>query len=373
MLRTSPGSGNGPYSRQFKPRVADAWGSPPTGDHAPIFGFLNGGNREDTLRALLRRPGYYRALLRCEVTDTPFSEYYGSDSGFSTMSVGPEVWVTVDTTMQAAETTNGSTGSPGRFIFHRNGDLTAPLTVRFDYSGTATAGTDYGVMPDFAVFGPGQATTPLTITPINDTLPEADETVTVTLRADPAYAVAEPSSATISIIDNDRSVQIALPDGKYIGAGRDQNPLTVQAVTAPANLTGQTYSWSVSAGPGNGTFTPATAQTTQFRGTTEGRATVRVDMTYQSSTYQDTDEVIVVRIDDLTEEVTPQLMDDVTVADGGQYVIPFNDSAGELRAVRISPCEDTQAPYLWGQDFQGVVNHQSGDVTLTFMSTDHIC
>jgi hypothetical protein len=41
------------------------------------------------------------------------------------------------------------------------------------------------------------------VTPVNDSLKEGPETVVIRLAANPAYTVGSPSSATVTIADND--------------------------------------------------------------------------------------------------------------------------------------------------------------------------
>jgi len=43
----------------------------------------------------------------------------------------------------------------------------------------------------------------ITVTPVNDTLVESDETVVVTLSANAAYTVGSPSNATVTITSDD--------------------------------------------------------------------------------------------------------------------------------------------------------------------------
>ena len=55
------------------------------------------------------------------------------------------------------------------------------LAVDFNIGGTATNTFDYARLYNSAVFLPGQLTTTVTVTPVDDTLVEGDETVILTL------------------------------------------------------------------------------------------------------------------------------------------------------------------------------------------------
>ena len=49
----------------------------------------------------------------------------------------------------------------------------------------------------------GSASALITVTPVNDTSVESNETVVVTLSANAAYTVGSPSSATVTITSDD--------------------------------------------------------------------------------------------------------------------------------------------------------------------------
>ena len=106
-------------------------------------------------------------------------------------------------TVVATDPNADEAGDPGRFTLSRTGDLSAPLTVLFDVSGTAAAGLDYAALPASAFLGAGVASTTLDVLPLFDLDPEPAETVVVTLRCDAAYVVAAPLEATVVIADND--------------------------------------------------------------------------------------------------------------------------------------------------------------------------
>lgn len=107
-------------------------------------------------------------------------------------------------TVAASDSSANETGpDTGTFTFVRDGDLSAPLTVTFTLTGLATNGIDYASIPTSVTFAAGEASTNVTITPIDDALSEANETVTVTLDCVAAYSLVAGKSATVTIIDND--------------------------------------------------------------------------------------------------------------------------------------------------------------------------
>ena len=105
----------------------------------------------------------------------------------------------------AATTPNASeTGpTPGIFTVARSGDTSAPLTVNYTVSGTATNGSDYNTLSSPVIISAGSPTATITVAPIDDSLVEGNETVIVTLASDPNYTLGTPNSATVTIADND--------------------------------------------------------------------------------------------------------------------------------------------------------------------------
>jgi hypothetical protein len=107
----------------------------------------------------------------------------------------------------------------GVLTLTRTGSTAADLVVAYTVSGTATPGQDYVVLPGTVTIPSGSATATITVTPIDDTLIEPDETVIVSLSGDASYIVGSAGSATVTIINDDMP-----PD------------LVVAAFTAPGTL-----------------------------------------------------------------------------------------------------------------------------------------
>lgn len=96
-------------------------------------------------------------------------------------------------------------GASGVFTLSRTGGTGADLTVNFTRTGTATSGSDFTAFSPAAsvVIPSGQASVNLTVAPIQNTAPEVDETVIVTLGSGSGYTLGSPSSATVTIVDDD--------------------------------------------------------------------------------------------------------------------------------------------------------------------------
>ncbi len=119
------------------------------------------------------------------------------------------------TTINGTATEAGTVG--GSFRISRSGLGGAALTVGYNLGGSAANGVDYVSTPLTAVIPAGSSFVDVVITPIDDTLVEAAESVSLLLRTSSAYTIASPGSATLSIVSDDIA-----PD------------LIVSALTAPA-------------------------------------------------------------------------------------------------------------------------------------------
>ncbi len=118
--------------------------------------------------------------------------------------------------------------APGIFTITRTGDTTAALPVFFDVTGTAAYGADFAATGVSATIPAGAASTTVTITPVDDALPEADETVVLQLAPSLTYTLGTPVSDTVVIHDNEAAqVSIAATDGTAAETGGDTGTFTV--------------------------------------------------------------------------------------------------------------------------------------------------
>lgn len=109
---------------------------------------------------------------------------------------------------------NGATeGTPasdtGTYTISRTGATTDALTVNFSMTGTATVATDYGItaggspVTTSAQIQAGQQSLNITLTPVDDLSGEGNETAIFTVTSGNGYSVGTPSSAEVTIADND--------------------------------------------------------------------------------------------------------------------------------------------------------------------------
>ncbi len=118
--------------------------------------------------------------------------------------------------------------SSGAFTVQREGDLTSSLVVYYRLSGTASSGEDY-VAPSGAVIIPaGETSAGVIVTAMDDTITEGDESVILTLLANPGYNVGNAGQATLFIRDNERvSVSVTADDDAASEPGEDFGKFTV--------------------------------------------------------------------------------------------------------------------------------------------------
>src|SRR5262249_30541930 len=95
------------------------------------------------------------------------------------------------------------------------GGTSGAVSVHYATSdGTATAGSDYTAASGTLTFADGEASKTFTVTVLDDTLVEGNETVTLTLSNPTGGAtLGSPASVVFTIVDNDSSTGVVLPPG----------------------------------------------------------------------------------------------------------------------------------------------------------------
>jgi K319L-like, PKD domain/Calx-beta domain len=122
-----------------------------------------------------------------------------------TIADDPPVVTVTATDLNASE----SGSDPGLFTFVRSGgDLAAQLSLIVSRGGTATNGADYagiGGSSFIVPILPNQTSATVTITPVDDTAVEGPETVVLTINASANVIPGTPSTATVTIADDDEA------------------------------------------------------------------------------------------------------------------------------------------------------------------------
>lgn len=136
----------------------------------------------------------------------------------------------------ANDTTASEAGDAGQFTLTRTGDTTNALAVTLTRTGSATSGTDYSAIATTQTFPAESASLVFSVTPIQDTTNEGNETVILTVTSGSGYVVGAPSAATVTIADDDRStVTITANDPTASESAGNPGQFTITR-TAPMNV-----------------------------------------------------------------------------------------------------------------------------------------
>ncbi|MBL9134505.1 MAG: S8 family serine peptidase, partial [Verrucomicrobiales bacterium] len=154
-------------------------------------------------------------------------------------------------TVTASDATAAEPANLGTLLFSRSAPLTSALTVQFTLSGTATSGADYQVASTNVTFPANSGTVSLTITPVDDALAEGPETVVVTLAPGTGYAIGSPSSATVTLNDNDPPTITVVASDPDAGEPSDPGRFTLQRTGPTTTTLTATFVISGNATPGS--------------------------------------------------------------------------------------------------------------------------
>lgn len=95
--------------------------------------------------------------------------------------------------------------STGEFTITSNIAVSGNLVVAVDLTGEAVQGTDYSNIGTVTILD-GQTSTTITITTIDNALEDGSRTVDATIGSSPNYDIGSPSSATVTIQDDDSTM-----------------------------------------------------------------------------------------------------------------------------------------------------------------------
>jgi large repetitive protein len=140
------------------------------------------------------------------LTISPNGAYAIGSPNSATVTIGdndqPPPLPTV--TVAATDANAAEPADVGTFTVTRAGSTASSLTVNYTLSGTAQNGTDYQPLSGSLTIAAGSSSANITVNPIDDSAVESNETVILTIAANSAYTVGSPSSAPITIVDDDQ-------------------------------------------------------------------------------------------------------------------------------------------------------------------------
>ena len=105
------------------------------------------------------------------------------------------------------------------FSLSRDGDTSGPLSATISLDGDATPGSDYLAPPLTVEFAADESTTDVVVSLIDDGLVEPNESLVVTVEDGADYMAGSPSSATVSILDDDGSSLTIVATAESAGFG----------------------------------------------------------------------------------------------------------------------------------------------------------
>jgi len=195
-----------------------------TVDYARIGGTASGGGNDYTFTpgTLTFGPGVMSRTFSVVITndtvpDTPETVVFQLSNAVGAMIGTPSTTTLTiqDNEPQVLFSSSAYTVTEGTptvtLTVLRTGPTTAPVTVSVErIGGTASGGgVDHSFTPGTLTFAPGVASRTLTVAVTNDSLAEAAETVIFRLSNATNATIGTPSTATLTIVDNEAQVRFA--------------------------------------------------------------------------------------------------------------------------------------------------------------------
>ncbi len=226
-------------------------------------------------------------------------------------------------TIVATDPTASEAGlDQGEFTFYRTGNTSAALTVNYAVSGTASSATDRQGVSTSVTFQPGFSTVTRLVIPLNDAVGESLETTILTISSDPNYTVGTPNSATVSILDDDRStITLAANDANASESVGNTGQFTVTR-TAPTNVT-LAVNLTISGTATNGTDYTTIGATVNFAANDVSK-TITVTPTNDSVT--EGDEQVTISLATGSYDIGAASFGNVTIADNDNPPVLFINS-----------------------------------------------
>ncbi|MDW8373738.1 MAG: Calx-beta domain-containing protein, partial [Planctomycetota bacterium] len=128
------------------------------------------------------------------------------------------------------DASEGPTPNPGTFVVARTGSLSQSLTVNLQISGTASSGSDYTPISASVTIPANQTSAIITLNPVNDSVSELPETVTLSVVTGSNYAVGPLAQDTIIISDDDTPVTVVTIEAVDATASENISPIDQAAV-----------------------------------------------------------------------------------------------------------------------------------------------
>jgi hypothetical protein len=307
---------------------------------------------------------YSRALSQPQIQSIYTAQSAGKCIGVQST---PTVTVTAST-----PTAKESGLVPGVFTVSRQAtDVSAALTVNFTLSGsTASSGSDYTSIGTSVTIPANQTSTTVIVTPLDDSLDEADETVVMTLAANgSAYNIGSPNIATVTILDKPTvTVTASTPTAKESGLVPGVFTVSRQATDVGAALT-VNVTLSGSATP-NSDYTAISSPVS----IPAGQSSTTVNVTPLDDSLDEADETVVLTLAangsayniGAPSRATVTILNRATVSVGvaDPFVYENSSSGAQIIISRSGPAVNAALPVFFtlsggavnGVDFQSITS-----------------
>ena len=221
--------------------------------------------------------------------------------GTATLGSTPVVTITA-TDANAAE----ETSDVGTFRISRTGSTISSMTVLFSIatgSGQAVSDDYTPALGTTATIPAGASFLDVTITPVDDSSIEGSETLTLTLGDTGSYDVGSPSTATVTITDNDIGASSVSIAAASVNEGNSGTTILNLPVTRTNAASVFTVNYTVTGSTATVGTDYATLATGTLAFTAGSAATQNIDITVNGDTTIESNEVITVTLSAIVNSV----------------------------------------------------------------------
>jgi hypothetical protein len=169
------------------------------------YNYKVGTNSTATI-AIKDNQAYQKGVILLDEYGFPFTNIPSDKVRITEGSTTDTIAVTPVVTISKLNDVNEGDIQPGQFVINLSAPAPAAgLSVQYQLTGSAIAGTDYTSINAINI-APGETSAIISIYPINDDIAEGNEQVTITLlNSATGYTLGSQTTATLNIIDDDKA------------------------------------------------------------------------------------------------------------------------------------------------------------------------
>ena len=177
---------------------------------------------------------------------------------------------------------------------------TSGITVNYTVGGTATSGTDFGVLSGSVSVASGATSVNIPVSITDDSADESDETVILTLTAGSGYAVGSTSAHTLTITDNDSGGGTPTPANPVVSfassssrAAEDAGSVNVAVNLSPAPTSEMTVNYTTGGTAASGADFAALSGSVQVA---SGATSVNIPVAITDDSADESEETVVLTL-----------------------------------------------------------------------------